>query len=208
MIANLVDENVSVKKHTYLNSRFDFSFKYSQVTQQILTWGTVISINRTIPSLITPCTNTMIRSIRILARRSIATRRRHLTLIHILFTKSSRITPAARAREIQIIRTGHTAGIVSATIRRARIQFLLAICAGERQLADTFVTVDLIDTRTAIFTWIYRTIVDVCFAIDAGIAGRAFACVRGELIATDAAVLTWIWGAFVDVVLALSATIA
>jgi hypothetical protein len=62
-------------------------------------------------------------------------------------------------------------------IRRARIQLVLAISAGMRQLADAFIIIHEIDAGTTVLTRIVGAIVDVSLAVGAGITRQALAAI-------------------------------
>lgn len=84
-------------------------------------------------------------------------------------------------------------------VRRARIQFVLAISTGMRQFANAFVIVYQIDAGATILTRIVGAIVDVGFAIGPNVSGQTFTTVTVEMIVTSATVLTRIRAALVDI---------
>lgn len=93
-------------------------------------------------------------------------------------------------------------------IWRARIQSILALSTGVRQLAHALVIVHQIDASAAVFARVDGAVVHVGFAVDTRVARQALARVRSEVIVTNAAVLTRIGRAFVDVDFALLSAVS
>lgn len=77
-----------------------------------------------------------------------------------------------------------------------------------RQLADTFIVVDKVNTGATILTRIVRTVVDIRLAVSASITSQTLATVPVQVIFASASMLTGIGSALVNVCLASLATVA